>query len=144
MALKTFATLLLLSCMAGAAAGPMVCATCYTACIAGCWANGVAATAATLGVAAPAGIWGAAACSSMCAPTCACHAQRRRHEATSFVEGAVSVLAMAHLLTCCDEPVFCPQRDSHDCAARRKTGAAPQLDHDRCSARKPVTADAYL
>ena len=72
MALKTFATLLLLSCLAGAAAGPMVCATCYTACIAGCWANGVAATAATLGVAAPAGLWGAAACSSMCAPTCAC------------------------------------------------------------------------
>ena len=72
MALKTFATLLLLSCLAGAAAGPMVCATCYTACIAGCWANGVAATAATLGVAAPAGLWGAAACTSMCAPTCAC------------------------------------------------------------------------
>ena len=72
MALKTFAALLLLSCLAGAAAGPMVCATCYTACIAGCWANGVAATAATLGVAAPAGLWGAAACSSMCAPTCAC------------------------------------------------------------------------
>ena len=72
MALKTFATLLLLSGLAGAAAGPMVCATCYNACIAGCWANGVAATAATLGVAAPAGLWGAAACSSMCAPTCAC------------------------------------------------------------------------
>ena len=72
-AMKMISVLMLfMSLVATAVAGPMVCAGCYTACIAGCWANGVAATAATLGVAAPAGLWGAAACSSMCAPLCAC------------------------------------------------------------------------